>query len=77
MFWNKKCLEILLLLCNLHILASDPKHFVISSNFWATFWDITGKCLENLALMQNFGAQTGIMRDVQMVQRGKKKSENF
>ena len=36
-----------------------------------------GKCLENLALMQNFGAQTGIMRDVQMVQRGKKKSENF
>ena len=27
--------------------------------------------------MQNFGAQTGIMRDVQMVQRGKKKSENF
>ena len=33
-FFGQKCLEILLLLYNLHILASDPKKvFVFSSNF--------------------------------------------
>ena len=34
----QKCLEILLLSYNLHILASDQKKvFVFSSNFWANF----------------------------------------
>ena len=44
-----KCLEFLLLLYNMHILASDQKKvFVFSSNFWATFWKIKGNILKNL-----------------------------
>ena len=58
-----KCLEILLLLYKLHILASNQKKFLfffeqLLSNFrykkqllfvfWKTFWEVTGNFLKNL-----------------------------
>ena len=60
---HKECLEILLLLYNLHILTPDHKLVFVFleqllSNFrykkkllivfWETSWEITGNCLENL-----------------------------
>ena len=55
-----------------------PKTFCYFEQLLSNFLRYYGKMFgKSSPLMQNFGAQTGIMRDVQMVQRGKKKSENF
>ena len=49
----QKCLEILLLLYNLHILASDPKKFLLFEKLRETFWKISSNLWKALVMTEN------------------------
>ena len=57
-FFGEKCLEILLLLYNLHILASDPKKFLFFRAILSNFRDkkqLLSDFLRNYTLRKCFG----------------------
>ena len=48
----QKCLEILLLLYNLHILASDPKKLLLFEKLRETFWKISSNLWKALVMTE-------------------------